>query len=445
MEDRYPSNIETENKKVVMAIPRLQTDALNDAHLVSLIRKAQQGDAAALGKLLEDFRDVAVRWAFRILKDFDLAEDAAQDAVCHAARHLSDLHTPQAFRSWFRAIVINVSRSMIRSQKLTFLPIDLAHNIACNKRNPAEVAECAELRDQIIEAAIHLPIKEVGPFLFFHIVGDSINTISLFFGMKNATVRASLHSARVSIRDRLGSHILRRPRTPEERDQVDSLLLLMGVRIGDFQRVNRILDEKPYLSRARAWWGTTPLVTAYQHRFSRMVRILIDHGAQLDLVGACFIGNPSFVKEIVERDPTSVNTFSPEGLMPLCTAVSDGNLDVVEYLLARGARPDVICEHDCRGSAIHFALWNKHARIARLLLSKGIDVTRRRGHNDDRAGWTPLHYAARLSAPDLISSLINLGGDLHALDDAGRTPLQIALTRKNAHIAWIMRQAGAKA
>ena len=73
--------------------------------LVNLIRKAQQGDLSAFDLLIQRFRDMAVGYAYSILGDFHLAEDAAQEAFVQAYRDLKTLRNPQAFGAWFRRIV----------------------------------------------------------------------------------------------------------------------------------------------------------------------------------------------------------------------------------------------------------------------------------------------------------------------------------------------------
>jgi len=50
------------------------------ADLKSLIILAQAGDLEAFGKIVRQFQDMAVGYAYSILGDFHLAEDAAQEA-----------------------------------------------------------------------------------------------------------------------------------------------------------------------------------------------------------------------------------------------------------------------------------------------------------------------------------------------------------------------------
>jgi DNA-directed RNA polymerase specialized sigma24 family protein len=60
---------------------------------------------AAYGRLVECFRDMACGYAYSLLGDFHLAEDAAQDAFVAAYRTLDQLRQPEAFPGWLRRIV----------------------------------------------------------------------------------------------------------------------------------------------------------------------------------------------------------------------------------------------------------------------------------------------------------------------------------------------------
>ena len=48
--------------------------------LDKLLHRAQQGDLEAYGLIVGRFQDMAVGYAYSILSDFHLAEDAAQEA-----------------------------------------------------------------------------------------------------------------------------------------------------------------------------------------------------------------------------------------------------------------------------------------------------------------------------------------------------------------------------
>ena len=57
--------------------------------LVTLIIKAQKGDLHAYSHILRQFQDLAVGYAYSILRNFSLAEEAAQEAFIEAYLNLN--------------------------------------------------------------------------------------------------------------------------------------------------------------------------------------------------------------------------------------------------------------------------------------------------------------------------------------------------------------------
>jgi DNA-directed RNA polymerase specialized sigma24 family protein len=66
--------------------------------LESIVIRAQSGDRAAFGELVRRFQDMAVGYAFSVIGDFHLAEDAAQEAFASAWLELPRLREPAAAR-----------------------------------------------------------------------------------------------------------------------------------------------------------------------------------------------------------------------------------------------------------------------------------------------------------------------------------------------------------
>ena len=74
-----------------------------------IVTRAREGETEAFGILVRRFQDMAVGYGYSILHDFQLAEDAAQEAFFEAYT-LSKLREPAAFAGWFRRIVFKAVR-----------------------------------------------------------------------------------------------------------------------------------------------------------------------------------------------------------------------------------------------------------------------------------------------------------------------------------------------
>ncbi|HSK15410.1 MAG TPA: RNA polymerase sigma factor [Gaiellaceae bacterium] len=80
-----------------------------------LVVRAQQGDAAAFGKLVKEHQTIAFRTAYLVAGSAAEAEDAAQEAFVKAHRSLGRFRRGAPFRPWLLAIVANEARNRRRS------------------------------------------------------------------------------------------------------------------------------------------------------------------------------------------------------------------------------------------------------------------------------------------------------------------------------------------
>src|SRR6185503_9563671 len=89
-----------------------------------IVARAREGEADAFGVLVRRFQDMAVGYGYSILHDFQLAEDAAQEAFFEAYRTLPKLREPAAFAGWFRRIVFKQCDRITRRRVVETVPLD---------------------------------------------------------------------------------------------------------------------------------------------------------------------------------------------------------------------------------------------------------------------------------------------------------------------------------
>ena len=123
--------------------------------LEGLVRAAQEGDNFAFDRLVKRFQDAAFGLAYARLGDFELAQDAAQEAFIEAYRGLRGLQKPAAFPAWLRAIVLRQA-ARAANRRRPAQPLDSAAELATPDSGPLERLEQIETRGRLQAALVVL-------------------------------------------------------------------------------------------------------------------------------------------------------------------------------------------------------------------------------------------------------------------------------------------------
>ena len=168
-----------------------------------LFLRAQSGDRAAYGEIVRRFQDMAVGYAYAILGDFHLAEDAAQEAFIEAYPGLERLYSPFAFPAWLRRIIFKHCDRLTRGRRYQTVPMETTLELASAGPDPSEVLEAREMKDRVHESIQGLPEHERQVVILFYIADHSQDEIAVFLGVPVTTVKKRLHDARKRLRERM--------------------------------------------------------------------------------------------------------------------------------------------------------------------------------------------------------------------------------------------------
>eukprot|EP00386_Alphamonas_edax_P014352 GDKI01044123.1.p1 GENE.GDKI01044123.1~~GDKI01044123.1.p1 ORF type:complete len:513 (-),score=90.40 GDKI01044123.1:175-1485(-) len=129
------------------------------------------------------------------------------------------------------------------------------------------------------------------------------------------------------------------------------------------------------------------------------------------------------------------NPQMPTVVPPLHVAVTFGYIRVAELLLQNGA--DANIRNTAGQTALHLMKESRcDVTMIRMLLQHGADPNA----EDKEGGWTPLHIASQFGHVDAIQTLLQRGADVEKKTRVGATPYQIAKTR-NQRAAMLALQA----
>jgi len=163
-----------------------------------LVEAARSGDQAAFEVLVDRFRPLACRYAFALIQDAGLAEDACQDAFMDAYAHLDQLREPAAFAGWLRRIVI---KQADRQRRRRLLFVELSE--IPGARDPLAILVEAEASREIQEHLGRLPehLRRVLHLFYDH--GYAVREIAEFLEIPPGTIRKRLFDGRKRLRGAL--------------------------------------------------------------------------------------------------------------------------------------------------------------------------------------------------------------------------------------------------
>jgi RNA polymerase sigma-70 factor, ECF subfamily len=202
-------------RKSVVFTPR---GRLERRHVTSAITMFIEGERAVPNGLLseraQELDSVVSRYlpmfykrAFRFLGNMPDAEDAVQDALLSAYKHLGQFRGQAQLSTWLTTIVTNAALMKLRRRD-SYLSLDEEHGedgltfserLRDSKPSPEELCSAAEARDQLVEGVRQLSPKLRRTLQLRDIDGLTTKEAALVLGVPHGTVKAQLARARAKL------------------------------------------------------------------------------------------------------------------------------------------------------------------------------------------------------------------------------------------------------
>jgi ankyrin repeat protein len=241
--------------------------------------------------------------------------------------------------------------------------------------------------------------------------------------------------------------------------------LMFAAQQGDVDTARVLIGAGAKPNEAQPKTNITPLIIASAMVHPKMVELLLDNGANPNVVEwmgysplgwvvrdshyGIDIANKDRIVDVVKlllahgADPNyrlknekskTINDVSLTGATPLLLAAEVNNTGAVKALLEGGADPNIPTTQGTTAVAMAAGAGTDIQRMRvpeeramaietiKLLAEHGADL-----NTPGQYGWTPLHAATYQGLTDVIAYLVSKGANVNEMDVFGQTPLSIAM------------------
>jgi RNA polymerase sigma-70 factor (ECF subfamily) len=172
--------------------------------IMILVQRAQAGDRAAYGRLVERFQPAVYAVALARLRDPGEAQELAQEVFIHGMTKLAQLRDPRCFAGWLRQITVRMAiNRQTRRAPVHGADSEVLQNAPGAGPTPLEEMVRAEQRAELWDGLRRLKALDRETLVAFYIRGHSLKRMSREFDTPVGTIKRRLHVARNRLRQQL--------------------------------------------------------------------------------------------------------------------------------------------------------------------------------------------------------------------------------------------------
>ncbi len=472
------------------------------------IIRAQSSDADAYDEVVRQFQDRAVAYAYFLLGDFHLAQDAAQEAFCEAFVCLSALQEPLAFPGWLRRIVFKQCDRIRRKKQVATVGIEAALGEISPDCEPHQAAEKREMAWEVRQAIATLAPAERSVVLLFYLGGHPQNQIAEWLDVPVTTVKRRLYTARHKLKEKMIEMVkedLQEQRPSKDDEFMKRFHTIMNaIDKGDQPQIQVLLEGDPNLLNATGIYpaagdgevsplgvaacfnrgdialfllnqGADPLLigqgegalqSAAFHQNYSLASALVERGVAMNIFAAAGLGDAEQVRAFLRDTPGLVHTRDIRGATPLHQA---GSAAAAQVLLEAGADLEAL-DDEYHNTPVEYAC--SRAEVVQFLLEQGanlrfpmacaigaVEAARKmlqdqpnlhciaNGYSRPEGSTLPLSIATIYGQPDMVTLLLDYGADVNAPNQARGNPTALHFAARGGHlpITELLLQRGANA
>lgn len=177
----------------------------------ALIERILQGEKELFYQLVRPYERRVYVMAFAVLRNEADAQDASQDALFKAFKHLSQFRSEARFSTWLIQVTLNEARMRLRKNHLEIMrPIDeieqddgsyTPRDFTDWREIPSEALERKQVREMLVKALASLAEKYREVFVLRDVQHMSTEEAAEVLGISPGAVKTRLLRARLMLRD----------------------------------------------------------------------------------------------------------------------------------------------------------------------------------------------------------------------------------------------------
>jgi RNA polymerase sigma-70 factor (ECF subfamily) len=163
----------------------------------TLVERAQTGDRAAYGQLVERFQPTVYAVALARLRNPAEAQELAQEVFLHAMQKLDQLRDAACFAGWLRQITVRMAiNRLTRGLPLHKGDSEMLDNAEAAGETPLDEMVKAEQAAELYRGLERLKPVDRATLLAFYIRGRTLKQMAREFETPVGTIKRRLHVAR---------------------------------------------------------------------------------------------------------------------------------------------------------------------------------------------------------------------------------------------------------
>ena len=172
--------------------------------LAALVLRAQAGDRAAFGQLVEQFERTVQAICLRRLGNPSEALELTQEVFLHVMRRIDQLREPERFAGWLRQVAARmaINRATRRVQPPS-VASEILEAAGEHCHNPLDELIARERAQRLWEGLARLKTLDRETLVAFYIQGQSLVEIAEGLDAPIGTIKRRLHTARKRLKAEL--------------------------------------------------------------------------------------------------------------------------------------------------------------------------------------------------------------------------------------------------